>query len=1156
MARHVIDTFFRDTLNPMVRHHIDSYDDFLEYKLPLFIKNSNPISLVLDEERSIRVYIGKKDGTAIRYIAPIDEEELAVLPHSCRLSNKTYTFKIEADIDVEYEYNKEIELKHFENIFIGSIPLLLKSSMCYLRGMDSDKLYKSGECKYELGGYFIVSGQERVLLTQESLGANMFYAKKAAITSAAPELRSRSEKSAKLKMEGTRSQDVEYIAGLFSVSEDGTKHSNHYMKIPPRNLDVNDSSRIGKEKNYANFSTNRLAVIQISGFDNPIPLFSLFYALGATSDQDIYDAMLVGVPEKSIYDTTFAELILSHEKFVLAQKAKEDDQDQDMNLMLLKRETRTRSPGQVYSILYSKLFPHCEKQDESVPAFYRRKIYILAKMLKMAVDVSLDLQPDTDRDNFRFKRLQASGDLCFNMFREIYTTVSASLKLALDSRIEFEKQLYKGKLFMNLIQEETLRSTRYWKSYLFITDFEKAFKGTWQQKSGVSQVLSRYSYVGTIAHLRRINLDMDHGTKQRAPRKLHASGWGLLCPIDNPDGSSIGMVKSLTLLSRISTQIPSSELKQIILSQPNVESPPNPSMWNPVWTPIFLNSDLICIVTKDTDSFHEFLLGERRAGRIHKFISLNWNRTNNEYLIYSDAGRPCRPIYREGIKLETIKAAKTWKSITSHMDYLDAQEAEGVRISMEPFHHNYLSEIHGTIMFSPSASINPFSEHNQAPRNMFTCQQAKQACSWYNTAFAKRFDTIATVMHYPQRALSQTWTWSHILGCLPYGENAIVAIGSFNGYNQEDSIILNNSAMKRGMFQISYYHCHDIQEEITNSALQIHTEIANPAENPKYRETVNRKEGRDYSLLDGDGIIRIGSTVEKDTVLVGMLSPKLNTAGQVVAYMDISVTPKRGERGIIDAIHNYTTVEGVRGVKIRIASFRQPTLGDKFGSRHGQKGTCGMLMEENDIPFMASGLRPDLIINPHALPTRMTIGQFLEQMSNKIGLHIGSMIDGTAFCTQDRVGSTKEILLQLGYHSHGNEILFNGMTGEMIQSEIFMGPSYYHRFKHMVEDKINYRTTGPKTLLTHQPAGGRSNDGGLRIGEMERDSIISHGISKFLNESMMDRSDGHKYLYQPDTGLLDADNELPTQEIEMPYSMGLFVHEIESMHLQVKLTSG
>ena len=585
----------------------------------------------------------------------------------------------------------------------------------------------------------------------------------------------------------------------------------------------------------------------------------------------------------------------------------------------------------------------------------------------------------------------------------------------------------------------------------------------------------------------------------------------------------------------------------------------HPSTWNPTWSKVFLNSDLVGVITQETEAFHSMLINSRREQKINKFVSLTWNRVDNEYLIFTDTGRPCRPIYREGVKQELVSNTKTWKDmVEKHMDYIDAQESECLRINMESFHPIRPSEIHGLTIFAPSTSVIPHPEHSQAPRNIFSCQQTKQSCSWFSTAFSKRFDTLTTVLHSPQTPLSQTWTYRHILGnngCLPYGENAMIAIAMYTGYNQDDSLIINDSAIKRGMFGITYYHSYTFEEQMIDVGLQVHTEVANVSENPKYRESVIRKDNLDYSQLDGDGYIRLGAKVTDTTVLVGMVQPVLNAGGQVVSYRDDSQKPKRGQLGLVDAVYRFTDKDGLRKVKIRIAEIREPVLGDKFAARSGQKGTCGFRMPEEDMPFTAGGLRPDLIVNPHGFPSRMTIGQFLESMSSKIGLGVGSVVDSTPFTASNRMGDVRETLIQMGYHPYGHEILYNGQTGEMMKGEIFMGPVYYLRLKHMVEDKINYRTTGPRTQLTHQPLEGRAAEGGLRIGEMERDSLLAHGMAKFLNESLMERSDAYDFLFQPEQGRLDGSAEANVTELHMPYAMRLFLQELESMHIQTKLAS-
>jgi len=786
-------------------------------------------------------------------------------------------------------------------------------------------------------------------------------------------------------------------------------------------------------------------------------------------------------------------------------------------------------------------------------------------MLKMTIDVSLDIKPKSDRDHYRYKRLYASGDLCFTEFREIYKGIANNMLLRMDERIEFEGPTYAGKKLVTLTRNGP---SQYWKPYVMLGEIEKSFKGKWGGKDGICQELTRVSYIGTIAMLRRVNLDMDKNTKAYAARRLHGTSWGYMCPSDNPDGGNVGMIKSMTLLSSITTTTPSKVMYDIVKSFKTFKPTHliHPGKFSPIWTKVYVNSDLVGIFAGGTEEFHYDTLQKRRNREISKFISLCWNRADNEYLIYTDAGRATRPLYREGTKPEAVKRITKWSDFDSKiMDYIDPQELECLRIRMEPFSEVQLSEIHGSTMFSASGSVIPNADHNQAPRNMFSCQQSKHACGWHNTAFNKRFDTMAVWMNTPQLPLSQTWTSRHILGkdgCLGYGDNIIVALGIYSGYNQEDSVIINDTALKRGLFDTIYYHSYDVTEEALSSGFDKgkftvfkSTLFGNIVTDPRYRETVIPKEGKDYTKLDGDGIIAVGKEVTEDTILVGIVTPQSNDNHEILGYRDKSYKPKRGQRGIVDGVYRYITKEGLRGVKIRVAEKRSPVLGDKFCSRHGQKGTVGLRMAEEDLPFTASGLRPDMIVNPLAFPSRMTIGQFIETMSVKAGIEVGTLVDSTSFATQNRISEMKDFLLKLGMHPYGHEIMYNGETGEMMDAEIFIGPTYYLRLKLMVDDKINYRTRGPKTMLTHQPVEGRANDGGLRIGEMERDSIISHGMSKFLHESMMERSDKSETLLQKETGYLDSSADQQGQPIEIPYSAGLFLRELESMHISLQLAS-
>jgi DNA-directed RNA polymerase II subunit RPB2 len=482
------------------------------------------------------------------------------------------------------------------------------------------------------------------------------------------------------------------------------------------------------------------------------------------------------------------------------------------------------------------------------------------------------------------------------------------------------------------------------------------------------------------------------------------------------------------------------------------------------------------------------------------------------------------------------------------MDYIDASESDSVRISLQPFHPNLPSEIHMSFCMSAAANLVPYPDHNPGPRNAFSIAQQKQAASWYHTNYMKRFDTISMMAVLPQKPMSQTWLYHEMMGtggCLPYGENAIVAVTMYGGHNQEDSVIVNGNSLRRGMFRTMYYHSYDHAEEMLDPAAQIHTEIFNPTKD----ETMKRLEGKDYGMLDADGIIKVNSLITEDTILLGLRAPIMTPTGQVTGYKDVSVSPKRGQHGRIDAVYTYATPDGLRGVKIRIVEERTPVIGDKMASRHSQKGTIGMIMNEEDMPFSGSGMRPDILFNPHGIPTRMTIGQFLEIASNKLGIDLGCFIDATPFTMSNRVGVLRKALVDNGFHPYGHETMYNGQTGEMLQSEIFMGPIYYQRLKHMVEDKINYRDHGPKKLLTHQPTQGRGDEGGLRIGEMERDALLSHGISKFLTESVMERSDKTTVQFNREEQTFATSRET----IDVPYAMKLYSQELEAMHVTSRI---
>ena len=536
------------------------------------------------------------------------------------------------------------------------------------------------------------------------------------------------------------------------------------------------------------------------------------------------------------------------------------------------------------------------------------------------------------------------------------------------------------------------------------------------------------------------------------------------------------------------------------------------------------------------------------------------------------------------------------------LDYIDSSESEHTLIALNPesfeesMDANGLSkythcEIHNSLLFGMMCNMIIFPENNPATRNSFSCGQSKQASSLYHTNYQVRMDKTAVLLNYGQTPLVKSRFLDHInKEENTYGENVIVAIACYSGYNVEDAMLINEASIGRGLFRTSYISCYEGHEE-TNSGTETRVEkrFTNVQEDPNI---MNTRSGSDYSQLDEHGLIKEGTIVTENTAIIGNAITTYPVSEMAIniptSVRDESKFPKKGQKGVVDRVFITDDEEGKRIAKVRIIEQRTPTIGDKMASRAGQKGTIGLVVPERDMPFTKDGLKPDIIINPHAIPSRMTIGQLVECVTGKACAMVGGFGDCTAFNNKgSKIGVFGEILTKQGFHSNGNELLYNGMTGEQMETEIFMGPTYYMRLKHMVKDKINYRATGPRTQLTKQTVGGRANDGGLRVGEMERDTIISHGISDFLRESMMERGDKYYVAICNKSGLISIYNSakklfmspmvdgplkyvgsLENEDLRLehvtkfgrsfsiicvPYTFKLLVQELQSMNVQMRI---
>ena len=1209
--------------NP-IRIHTD-YD----IRLPRYNADENrlDIELGVGEYRSqANLYIGGKDGSRLYFGKPViydDDREHYMYPNEARLRNMTYAMTIHYDIEVEYidilregenikavgineisgggindddsdedddkyifktnfkknkreegesnegdsllggalktanRLKKRVEKKaefttkevaqirqktaesligdniqkrtvFLEKIYLGKFPIMVQSNFCILSGLPREVRFQMGECRNDYGGYFIIDGKEKLIIPQEKFGDNMMYIRK--------------------------SPDDKYLysAEIRSVSEIVSK--------PIRTLSI----RIGAPTTK---NSNLNIVVNIPNVRKPVPLFIVFRALGIITDKDIITTCLYDLQKYESMIDVFIPSVHESAGFMTQRSA----------IQFISVLTKGKSVKTVLEILADYFLPHVGETN------FIQKAYYLGYMVNRLIKVYLGLEPETNRDNYKYKRLETAGMLLSDLFREFYLLQNRKIHLSLEKRLYFNREMYEKNLELLIEENRNIFSER-----LVDDGFRRAFKGNWGSQAntkriGIVQDLNRLSHNTMLTHLRKTVLPMNTGGKAIGPRLLDCSQWAYFDPIDT-DGSNIGLHKHLAISTYITKGISREPVLKWLREKVKLRyiEECSPIQLSEM-TKIFVNGLWAGLVAEPFQTVEYFKIFRRNA-LLPIFLSISFDIRQNTIWIYTDEGRYSRPVfYKDNDHFFFVKQqSNIMKSLESGdfdwtqlvcgfnkrkedahfdpkelrlyelhelydgvdkeinpfkiqrfienkaiVDFIDTSESENMLIalnqdkltdSMKKYTH---LELHESFILGLMCNLISFPENNPATRNSFSCNQSAQAVSMYHTNHQVRMDKAAVVLNNTQIPITKTRYMQYINNeenC--YGENAIVAIMCYTGYNVEDAMLINESALERGLFRTTYYTTYDEKEEKTQTESGTTESLFMNIE--KCPNVIGTKPGYQYDKLDEFGMIREGTEVDDKTVLIGMTSVVDPKSG---VHEDCSKTPKKGQLGIVDKSFMTDGEEGSRIAKVRVREIRIPAIGDKMASRNGQKGTIGLVLKETDMPFTRDGVRPDIIINPHAIPSRMTIGQFVECIMGKACVMQGSYGDCTAFNNKgSKIAEFGEILTRNGYHSSGNEILYNGMTGEQLETEIFIGPTYYMRLKHMVKDKVNYRALGPRSNLTRQTVGGRANDGGLRIGEMERDSIISHGASAFLNESLMERGDKYYMAICNKTGLIAVYN--------------------------------
>jgi len=808
--------------------------------------------------------------------------------------------------------------------------------------------------------------------------------------------------------------------------------------------------------------------------------------------------------------------------------------------------------------------------------------------------------PPDDRDSYLNKRIELTGTLLNNLFRNYFN------KLVKEMQKQIVREINNGSWRSSEDYENIVNMTNIYKIMKSTTienginralstgDF--SIKQSNSSKVGVAQVLNRLTYVASLSHLRRINTPLEKSGELIAPRKLHNTTWGFLCPAETPEGQSIGVVKNISYMGHLT--IPTNSLSLYEYVKPYIVSVNDnilPKDLNKK-VKVFVNGCWLGIAI-DPMQFYLDMKDKKYRGIINIYTSITFDFKLLEIRICNDGGRLTRPVLRvrdnkalitKEIIDQLVSKEISWNDLLTNcrldesvIEYIDPDEQNFAMIAMR-CKDAYLQEsdrkiaythceIHPSTIFGVLASCIPFPEHNQAPRNTYQCAMGKQAMGVYATNYDQRMDKTAYVLNYPSRPLVDTRLMNFIqLNKIPSGTQIHVAIMTHTGYNQEDSVLVNKGSIDRGLFLATIYHTE--KDEDKNI---IRDEIIRCKPDPQ--KTKGIKFGN-YDKLNPEGFIPENNLVENRDVIIAKTIPikeNRNDPTKTIKYEDQSKTFRTTEETYIDKNYTGRNGDGYNFAKVRVRTLRKPVFGDKFSSRHGQKGTCGNIIPECDMPFTKDGLRPDIIINPHAIPSRMTIGQLKETILGKVLLELGMFGDGTSFGNLDVKTITKE-LQKLGYESYGNELLYNGLTGEQLETNIYIGPVFYQRLKHMVNDKQHSRSIGPMVNLTRQPAEGRSRDGGFRIGEMERDVMIAHGMSRFCRERLYDVSDKYSVHVCKKCGMVASyndgnksrvyaaadftihlcktcDNKTDFAKVEIPYAYKLMAQELQTINVVPRL---
>ena len=1093
--------------------HISSFNNFIENTIPSIVSNElHPISINhTNSDDLINVNVKVSFGSVYLDTPQNIESDGSInylLPYEVKLRSLTYHAPLYVDV-VKTCTLTSLETKQTntettnEKIILAWLPIMLQSNYCSLtqKIKEGSTLVECRECEYDQGGYFIINGTERIIVKQEGMCTN---------------------------------QDFVFVPKDDTISVEIRSVEPICRKAPA----ALKCTLVG----------TKCIRVEFICIKKTIPLFLMFRALGVILDEDIIN-LITDPNDKEIVSLLQQSLEESYP--IETQDEALEWIGKNTYIVHQQKEMKIKSS---LLIIQKEFLPHVGTDDLS----FKDKARFLASMVKKLLYTITDRRKFDDRDHYGNKRLLLPGPLLEIIFRNSFFRVYNECSMYISKRLESKNNYNKEFTISSIIDSKTITQ-----------ELIRALStGNWpNNKTGVSQVLSRLNYLSTISHCHRITTPSTKNGTTAKPRQLHSSQWGSVCPVETPEGAATGLTKYDSIMCHYSTYYSPIYITDWLQDNGlcSYNDAPLSSQRDEKNNKInvYINGKPEGYILEENvvETVNKLRKQKRENISVHFDTSIVLNFEKNELRIQTDGGRTCRPLFivDDNNNIKNFDNFNNWEELISNetIEYLDKNEEEQNFICMmlsdlKKYNKNYTyCELHPSLILGIMASTIPFPDHNQSPRNCYQSSMGKAALGVYQINYQHLFDTMSHVMMYPQKPLTRTHQSDYLnFDKLPAGQTAIVAITNYHGWNQEDALILNQSSIDRGLFRTIFYRTYTDKETKTSTKEEV---FGKPKE----------KKG---NKVDEDGLPSPGTYVtDKDNIIC-----KINhqeKEGEKHKFSNTTV--KYGESGVVDKVMITTNKEGTKTAKVRVRSVRIPQIGDKFAAMNAQKCTVSLMVRQEDMPFTIEGITPDIIINALCIPSRMTMELLIELLVSKLGCVIGEK-ELQKLCTATpfepfSIEKISDTLHSLGLPRFEKQVMYDGHTGKQFEAMICISPMFYQRLKHMVDDKVHARSRGPMQALVRQPLEGRSRDGGLRWGEMERDNSICQGISFMLNERLLKVSDLYRVEVCGDCGIIgtminvdgyyecSSCKSTNVKKLKIPYACKLAFQELMAMNIAPRI---